>query len=292
MFFDFPPSTWLRNAFLGAQAWVAREKLSSRAPGTFVPVKLTKVVNPNKAFAGFTLYATWSGSQALLVDMGGRLVHKWSAPFSRVWPSADHVRQRPDYDVNIYFFALHLYKNGDLLAVYQAYDDTPYGYGLTKLDKNSRVIWKYSGNVHHDVDVGKDGTIYALTHTIVRELPRGLDSFPSPSLVDSLVMLSPSGVELKRIPILEAFRDSPYSLLLNRRRSPQGWNVLHTNAARVLTAELAPQFPMFKAGQVLISVRKLGTIRYWTRIPVWSSGRRVARGTGSTILSSWAMGVS
>src|SRR5262249_4816693 len=136
------------------------------------------------------------------------------------------------------------------------------GYGLVKLDRDSRVVWAYAANAHHGVDVGPDGTIYALTHEIVREMPKGLEFFPTPALVDSLVLLSPQGKELKRIGLLEAFRDSPYAALLPLRPPSQDseWDVLHANAVEVLRPELAAHFPAFKAGQVLVSLRELDAL--------------------------------
>ena len=68
-------------------------------------------------------------------------------------------------------------------------------------------------HVHHDVDVGEDGTIYTLAQKIVSEPPAGLESFAAPYLADSLVVLSADGQELQNIPIVEAFADSPYALI-------------------------------------------------------------------------------
>src|SRR5262249_53557176 len=151
-------------------------------------------------------------------------------------------------------------------------------YGLAKFDKNSRVLWSYAANVHHDVDIGEDGTIYALTQQIVHELPDGLDFIPTPCIVDYLVLLSPEGQELKKISILEVLRGSPFPdlrTLLHRsarhESSPEtsvpytlpDWrkgDILHTNFVKVLSRKLAPMFPQFKAGQVLLSFRQLDIV--------------------------------
>jgi outer membrane protein assembly factor BamB len=193
--------------------------------------------------------------------MHGEVIHAWTAPFSRVWPKPPHVRE-PVADGKIYIFACHLYPNGDLLAVFHGTGDTPYGYGLAKLDKDSHVLWTYSANVHHAVDVSEDGTIYVLTQRIVHDMPKGLEFFPTPALVDDLVLLSPEGEELRTIPLLEALRDSPFGLLLPLR-APTGltsWDVLHANAVEVLSPAMATHFPLFKAGQVLVSLRELDTL--------------------------------
>jgi hypothetical protein len=144
--------------------------------------------------------------------------------------------------------------------------------------------------VHHNVDVGPDGAIYALTQRIIHEPLKGLEFVLLPCLVDDLVVLSPAGEELKKIPLLEAFRDSPYLLLLTTalsgplRRRPTGpvtlktsdplRDPLHTNNVMVLTPELAPKFPKLKAGQVLLSVRDvdaLAVLDVDTGVVVWAA---------------------
>jgi hypothetical protein len=133
--------------------------------------------------------------------------------------------------------------------------------------------------VHHDVDVGEDGTIYCITHENVNERPRGLESIPPPWLVDSLAILSPEGKELKKpISVLDAFCNSPYAPLLSRlqprlkRDQPpsltnqtleslrRDQDVLHVNSVVALSEKLAPKFPLFKAGQLLLSIRNLDLI--------------------------------
>jgi hypothetical protein len=92
-------------------------------------------------------------------------------------------------------------------------------------------------------------------------------------------LLSPQGKRLgEPIPLLEAFRDSSYAPTLAASlnqvdevatqqppasisaREQRHGDPMHTNSVQVLTPELAPRFPQFKAGQVLISVRNMNTI--------------------------------
>jgi hypothetical protein len=151
------------------------------------------------------------------------------------------------------------------LAVYQSDDDTPSGYGLVKLNKESKLLWAYSNNVHHDVDVGEDGRIYALTHRIVANPPAGSELLAPPYLTDALVVLSPDGRELQHIPIPEAFAGSPYALTLTGRKgenaaSGREMDVLHANGVRVLNRALAARFPLFKPGHVLLSARAIDAV--------------------------------
>jgi len=261
VYFKLPTSGLLDDAFLGGQAWSERRKEANRHVDLVIPPVTIAVDQPSKAFDGYTAYSVDRGAQAFLINMRGEIVHRWTTRFSELWPKPPHVGN-PVEDGHAYFFDCHVYPNGDLLTVFHGNGDTPYGYGLAKLDKNSKVVWTYSANVHHSVDVDDDGVIYVLTQELVRETPKGLEWLSTPCLLDSLVLLSPEGKELDRIPILEAFRDSPYAALLARPdgRLGEGWDVLHTNRASVLRKSMAPHFPRFRAGSVLISVRQLDTI--------------------------------
>ena len=271
--FNTPISFYLRDAFVGGEAWVAQRNELANAPIDKRALPATGIDLPDKTFDGFTLYTV--GDKATLVNMNGAAVHQWEAPFRKAWPRPTHVRA-PVEDEKIYLFACHLFPNGDLLAVYHGTGDTPYGYGLAKLDKNSNVIWTYSANVHHGVDVGEDGTIYVLTHELAQTMPEGLEYLQAPALVDQLVLLSPDGKERKKVPILEVLRDSAYAALIPSYRSDmeRGWDVFHANAVEVLKPEMAVHFPMFQAGQVLISVRELDAVIMVdpeTRSVVWAA---------------------
>jgi hypothetical protein len=281
VYFDLPTSGFLRRALGGAAAWYqARdtEPTADQAP----PPKVGPIDRPDRTADGFTLCMYGGNSQAVLVDMRGREVHRWHVPFSRVWPAPTHVKGRVN-DADVYFNDGHVYPNGDLLAVVEGpinANNPSNGYGLVKLDKDSRVLWKYAEWCHHDLDVGDDGTIYVLTNAVAHSLPRNLGHIPTPCMVDAIDVLSPDGRRLKRIPLLEAIHDSPYAPLLGvlERASPLAApggpgpaasafrddelrrDVLHTNAVKVLPARLAARFPMWKPGQLLVSPRNLDAL--------------------------------
>jgi hypothetical protein len=291
LFLDLPTGEFLRRAFAGALALNEREFVSPDPGITQDVLKHLAVTadDPGRTFDGFTLVTTTEASRATLLDMRGKIVHRWELPLSRAWPSAPHIR-RPVTDGRVHWFRCHLYPNGDLLAVYHATGDTPYGYGLVKLDRDSNVLWTFAENVHHDVDVGDDGTIFTLTQKFVDPPAGAPEAKAKRILADYLVVLSPQGEMLKEVPILEAFCDSPFALLLSSIESPfpkgalpdaispvpfvlgdaqaqaglaplphnpyQG-DLLHVNSVKVLRRSHAARFPLFKAGDVLFSVRNL-----------------------------------
>lgn len=283
MYYQLPTSDFLDKAFGGAKAWHERGQstlpaLSSQAADIAKKQEGIRVDRSEKTADGFTLYTLTEGCRAALIDMRGTVVHRWELPFRQAWPHPSHIED-PLPDDHTYWFRCHLYPNGDLLAVYQADGDTPYGYGLVKLNKESKVLWKYANNVHHDIDVGEDGTIYTLTQRIATQPPAGLGFLAPPYLTDSLVVLSPEGQELQSIPIAEAFANSFYALILAARAKEPVWSeresdVLHVNGVRVLNPTLAAKFPLFKPGQLLLSVRSLDAIAVLdrdTRRVVWAA---------------------
>lgn len=215
MHFRLPSSNFLDKAFVGAEAWKERGRptdgfSASEGEATEPKVRLDL---PEKTQDGFTLYTTTQGPWAELLDMRGTVVHRWELPFSKVWEHPKHV-SGAIVEGHIHWFRCHLFPNGDLLAIYHAEGDTPYGYGLVKIDKDSRLLWSYAGNAHHDLDVSEDGRIYTLSQKIDSKPPDGLDYLPAPYLADSVVVLSTEGKELNSVPLLEAFRNSDYALML------------------------------------------------------------------------------
>jgi hypothetical protein len=285
MFFELPSSSFLRRAFVGGAAWYEGKAAShsrSAADRELPPLTVGRIDKPDKTCDGFTLCMYGTNSQAMLVNMRGEAVHRWHVPFSRLWSDPPHLRGRIDDDV-VYFNDGHVYPNGDLVVVIEGPLDArnpTNGYGLAKLDKDSRVLWKYAGNCHHDLDVAEDGTIYTLTNEMVDKVPRGLADIPTPCMVDFVEVISAEGNRLKKLPLVEALYDSAYASLFCMIEKPRRYggnpppvpllspfqddarrrDVLHANAIKVLPRALAAKFPQFKAGQLLVSLRHLDAL--------------------------------
>lgn len=205
------------------------------------------VHHPQLAYQGYNYYVSGHAPEAILMDMDGNVLHRWHKEFDEVWPNVDSRRAgKRDY-----WRHSHLFKNGDLLAIYE-------GLGLIKIDKNSNLLWSYSHGCHHDLDVLDDGRIYVLTRE-VRSYARLRGG--KPLLEDFVTILSADGQSIKRVSILQAFLNSPYKSVLNR---VPGWydnlDIFHTNTVEVLDGRLHAMSPAFKRGNVLISLREVDVI--------------------------------
>ena len=215
--------------------------------------------DPARVQEGLTLYTSGHEAAAWLIDMEGEVVHAWRRPYSTVWEKGAAVRQ-PQPDSHVYFRKAVVYPNGDLLAVYEGVGDTPYGYGLVKLDRDSEVLWSYLAHTHHDIDIAPDGRIYALTHEFVDQPLEGFARLASPRLDDFLVILSPDGEELGKFSLIHAVAASEYRHLLYGVAAYALADPLHTNTVDLITDADAASFAFGEAGQVLLSFRELGAI--------------------------------
>ena len=98
--------------------------------------------NPHQRAA---LYTSGHDQKVRLIDMHGDLVREWGLPYSQVWDKSAAVSS-PLPDSHVYIEKSHLYPNGDMLALYVAVGDTPWGYGLVKFDKDNKVSKLYDVN--------------------------------------------------------------------------------------------------------------------------------------------------
>lgn len=213
----------------------------------------------DRAWPGVTLYTSGHEAVAYLVDMDGAVLHEWRRPYSTVWRRGLGPRS-PKPDTHVWFHGARVQPNGDLLAVYEAVGDTPYGYGLVKLDRDSNVLWSYFGRAHHDFDVGTDGRIYALVQEVVDEPLDGFEDVGHPRLDDFLVVLSPEGEELRRISVIDALARSPFRFLLQNVTWYGFRDPTHTNSVDLIEPEAAEHLAFGGPGQVLLSLRELAAV--------------------------------
>jgi len=203
------------------------------------------IYNEEKAYNGVNFYTSGHGCEALLVDMYGKVLHRWSYDYDKLWPQLKVSRNAAG---KWKWRRAHLFPNGDILAIHE-------GIGMIKLDKDSNLLWEYSGRAHHDMQVMEDGSIYVLTRRAM-VVPRINEEFPV--MDDFITHLSPDGKELKQVSVLESLENANEEDLLSRM--PKRRELFHTNSIEILDGRLAETIPAFKKGNVFISILKLDTI--------------------------------
>jgi hypothetical protein len=265
MFAEALPARYLADAYRGGEALLAaKTQYNSPYPSGFWQPERTEqggvtAYDPARAVNGYNLYTSGEGQRAVLVSMTGEILHEWQLPFSAIWDDTASVKD-PRPDSMIHYRTAHLYPNGDLLAIYEAVGDTPWGYGLAKMDKDSRLIWKYLAGAHHDLSVAPDGNIYVLTHEIRNTIIDQWRHLKPPRVDDFVVVLSPDGQVLKKVSLLDALVASPYARMLNTVAWYSKDDYVHANAIDVVDEQAAARISGMPGHQVLVSMRELGAI--------------------------------
>jgi len=214
----------------------------------------------------FVTYDSIRPSTARLFDLNGKLVHEWHRDFREIWPTYESKSRLPSELAFSWRYG-EIFPNGDIIVVVKAHGATPYGYGLVRLDKNSKVVWARAEHFHHHFSIGSNGNIYAVMHdwrdTTDRPIP-GLVDAPLRVLASTLVELSPEGEILRRVDLVDAM-SSPGARELLASAFANGfdaedWDLLHPNDAEVVEPEMAAKHPFMKAGSVLLSLRDLDAL--------------------------------
>ncbi len=210
------------------------------------PLKNVTVNKEGLVYNGFNFYVSGHAPEALLIDMKGNVLHQWHYECaSAIWPTAQINGPGSNW-----WRRAHLYRNGDVLAIYE-------GIGLIKIDKDSRLLWSYSGQKkpHHDLEVTEDGKIYVLTREekIVPEMDN------QTILEDFITILTPQGHVEKHVSLLILLAESPYVRLLTGDVVERS-DIFHTNTLEIFDGKMAKKSPLFKKGNALVSMLFLDTI--------------------------------
>ncbi len=228
------------------QEEIARmEALGYMIAGGDVPDATGVVLHyPEYAWQGLNLYVSEHGPEAILMDMDGRILHRWRRTAEEIWPEDDHAEEGD------FWSRAHVFDNGDLLLIRVSRQ-------LVKIDKDSNVLWHADISAHHDFDISDTGDIYVLTSKENTKTETG-DNITI--VEDYISVLDQNGNEKKRTSLLACFESSPdYGHIWSEQHVKHG-DIFHANALRVLDGKTAGLPSEFQSGRVLTSLRELNAI--------------------------------
>src|SRR5262245_5958110 len=136
----------------------AHEIRSSRHVGG-VTIKQSHLAQP-----GLTFLTAYDGEyfRPFLVDMDGKVVHRWDIRYSVLFKGGRETDLLPDR--LRYLHGAHLYADGSVLASYEYK-------ALAKLDRCSRPVWLLPRTTHHAVLPLPDGSFWAPSLEKTRDRP-------------------------------------------------------------------------------------------------------------------------
>ena len=229
--------------------------------------------DPGAAENGLNLYSSGHAAEAYLIDMEGRLLHRWEKPIREVWPG-----NKSPFG---FFRKARLVSGGRLMVIFE-------GKGLAALDWNSNVLWTYDQPAHHDIREDADGTFYGLDRR-AKVMP---EFHPDrPLLDDRLIFLGADGEELGHVSVLDCLLRSDYAdevrkivaagitrgleeeekakelykekLLANPellKKLDAIGDIFHCNSARRVGAEEAAAIDGLEEGWYLLSIRNISAL--------------------------------
>ncbi len=237
---------------------------------TWVPLKgevqksITKY-KEKETYNGINLYNSRHEPRANLIDMNGKVLHKW-----QVAEDSEEVWYHRGWFTS---FAL---PDGDLLAMRKDRE-------LLRLDFNSKLKWKIQKRFHHEIFIGPRGEIFTLTR---RDLSPEQSGVGAPILNDYIAIVSDDGELKEEISLFELVKkyisEKKYDEINEWLKDPENmgevnyldksagyryrfnWpmDVLHANAVSVLHKDVAG---CCKKGDLLVSLRELDLVLVYNR---------------------------
>ena len=263
----FFPSGQLRAAAEAVRDWrenwrhyfQIRSKFAAnaqRTPG--VAVRDGAAVSPGHTFiVGYRD----SNFHPFLLTPDGKVAHEWTLSFNEIWPDPRHVAQAPpDWDISLH--GASLLEDGSVVVNFE-------GLGTIKLGRCSRVLWQVATQSHHALDVLPNGEVLIASRRMLAErrpeLP-GVRVGPDGWMWDdTIVRVDIDGKVLSETSVLErlltgGLASVVYANSLDAATLGHTDDPLHLNDVEMLRPEMADAFPLFAAGDVMISARNINTI--------------------------------
>ena len=210
-------------------------------------------------------------SGALLVDRAGRELHYWPIDFNRLSSGG----KSPN---NVYLHGIEPLRDGSIVVNFDNGDL------LARIGPCGEVMWVTEGRFHHVVTQSHDGTLWSWESPVHPD-PRAVADAKAAGgnrETQYLVQLDAATGERLRSVSLERDIIAAHGLfgqmaLRTQENAAQlvyCCDPFHPNDIEALPPELAGAFPMFAAGDLLISLRSINLVTVLDRdtlAPKWSS---------------------
>ena len=159
--------------------------------------------------------------------------------------------------------------DGSVVAVYVREGEQVQGHSMARIDSNG-IVWRSTLSFHHNVSLGEDGNLYALTQEMVHK--EDVDPV-YPMLTDTVIIIDTDGNVLESIDLWDAFINSEYKSWLYkyvqeryisspdkiiRATSPR--DIFHANAVQYIGAETALNNPYLEKGDLAVTLREMNAI--------------------------------
>lgn len=251
---------------LAEQGWHEAQSLFYDAPFKSGPQvyerKGVRRVRPEEMQPGLTLIASsWKKAdgwnpEVRLIEEQGRVIHKWRIDKKEVFGGDGRTKKEPS---RVGVHGTYLLPNGDLLVNLEYI-------GMARIDACGNVIWTLMEGNHHSIARDEDGSFWTPG---VSEKPRiktsnhpnGFPGIKNPVWLDQILQVSEDGEVLTRITVLDILYKNGLERYIVKKLGPYPRDEevkrdpVHLNDVEPLTSSMADEYPLFEAGDLLVSLR-------------------------------------
>lgn len=274
--FRWPPAGFLATAMSEGRAWFTKDKpldhhyRPARHEFAGVSPESRTTSQHITLLTGYWPEHGWRAG-VRLIDASGQVLHHWHTVPDELWPVSPYsdaiARTFPANRSAVH--GTHVFDDGDLVCNLEYY-------GLVRLSAAGTVKWRLSRRTHHSIAVADDGSLWVCAmnwRSALSDLYPRLAGLAPPLQEDTVMQISPAGEVLREISVYDVlFHNGMQDQIWRRGRT--GPDLVHLNDVEPLPAALAPQYPLFAAGDLLVSLRDLDTVMVFDpttlRVKWWS----------------------
>lgn len=213
-----------------------------------------------------------------LIQRDGTVVASWEISVSRLFPTAQSFcRMPPVTDWNALTHGVVAQPDGSVIFSFESC-------GMAKLDRCGNVEWTTAPDVtHHSPTLAENGDILIAGGEYIEPGTEGhpvVFPFREPYWEDLIFRYTPEGERIQSVPMTTMFLDNGLLAFLTATNEHSQFvsGEPHMNEVSELSSALAGDFPMFEAGDLLLSMRDMnaifvtdptGTVAKWWHVGPW-----------------------
>ena len=191
-----------------------------------------------------------------LIDRDGRVLHEWRVNPTELFSESDHRRGTELAEQDIH--GSMLLPDGDIVV------NVEYA-GTVRLDACGRIQWKVSEGSHHSIARSADGSFWIpgvsqRRQPVSERYPEGYPGLDGTIFHSLILRVSPDGDLLRTISLLDVVYENALERFIPKNDQQDRADVLHLNDVEPLSPKMADEYPLFEAGDLLVSVRNLDLV--------------------------------
>ncbi|SBS30690.1 hypothetical protein MAQ5080_01747 [Marinomonas aquimarina] len=234
----------------------------SRGQGGGVTVNLLPEDNAYILMSGFFD----DENQIRLIKRDGTIVKKWSLDYLKHFPHEDSRTCNMLSPLYTDTHGVHLTPKGEVVFNYEYC-------GSVKLNQCGQVMWTVNQPTHHSIVPAEAGGYWGLSRLKwnAKEEPDRFPPFTSPGndrviLEDTIIRIAEDGDILETISIPALLMENNLESLMTANgllfssRAVLDSELVHANKVAELPSDLADDFPLFSAGDLAVSVKRLNLV--------------------------------